>query len=98
MSTRTPSLAEQGRRLTELRRRIEQLHEDAEHRALAEPRHAAAYRAQAQQQAAPLVAEGAALRDAILARARGRARMAWGVVYACVAAIVALLAWWWLRA
>lgn len=95
--TRTPSLAEQGRRLTELRQRIEDIFDAAEARVAEQPRHAKAWRAQAQAEAAPLIAEGAALRDAILLRAGHRARLAWRVVYACLAAIVLLLAWWWLR-
>lgn len=94
--TRTPSLAEQGRQLSELRRRIEAILEEAEHRALAEPRHANAHRAQAQAEAAPLIAQGAALRDAVLLRARRRAKLAWRVAHAGIALIVLLLAWRWL--
>lgn len=97
MSARTPSLVEQGRQLTRLRTRIEAILDEAEDRALAQPRHADAFRAQAQAEAAPLIAQGAALRDAIVLRARNRARMSWRVVYAACACIAALLAWWWLR-
>ena len=90
---RRPSLAEQGRRLTELQRRILAIQDEAEARARGAPAHAAAYREQARLEAAPLIAEGAALRDAILLRARGRARLAWRVVYAGCALIVLLLAY-----
>lgn len=88
-----PSLAEQGRRLGELQRRILEIQEAAEARARSAPKHAAAYREQARLEAAPLIAEGAALRDAIVLRARRRARLAWRVVYAGCALIVLLLGW-----
>lgn len=87
----TPSLVEQGRRLSALRGRIEDILDDAERRALAEPKHAATWRAQAQAEAAPLIAEGAALRDAILLRARQRAKLAWRVVYAGIAVAILLI-------
>ncbi len=94
---RIPSLAEQGRRLSALRGRIEDILDDAERRARAEPKHAAAFRAQAQAEAAPLIAEGTALRDALLLRARRRAQLAWRVVYVGSAAILLLIAGWWLQ-
>jgi ferric-dicitrate binding protein FerR (iron transport regulator) len=91
---RPPSLSEQGRRLSDLRRRIAAIHDAAEAHARTDPKHAAAWHAQAQAEAAPLIAEGAALRDAIVARARRRAKLAWAVVYAGCALIVILLTAW----
>ncbi len=93
MPAHKPSLAEQGRRLQALQRRIEAIRDAAEARVCADPRHADVWRAQAQAEAAPLIAEGAALRDAILARARRRAKLAWGVVYAGCALIAMLIVW-----
>lgn len=74
-----------------LQRRIEAILADAEARVRSDPKHAAAWRAQAQAETAPLIAEGAALRDLILERARRRAKLAWGVVYAGCALIAMLL-------
>lgn len=85
-----------GRELQAVRVRILDLQDEAELRTQADPRHAQAFRAQAETQAAALVAQGAALRDEIIARARGRAKWAWRVAYAGIAAIVALCGWWWL--
>ena len=90
---RRPTLAEQGRQLAALQARILEIHDDAELRAHAQPRHAQAYLAQAETEAAPLVAQGAALRDAIVLRARRRAKLAWSVAYTGCALIVVLLAW-----
>ena len=90
---RRPTLAEQGRQLADLQARILEIHDDAELRAHAQPRHAQAYFAQAEAETAPLIAQGAALRDAIVLRARRRARLAWGVAYAGCALIAILLGW-----
>ena len=91
--SREPSLAEQGRALSALRQRIVDIHEAAEARCIEDPKHANAFRAQAEAEAAPLIAEGARLRDAIVLRARRRARMAWAVV-AVASALILLLALW----
>lgn len=88
---RRPTLAEQGRQLAELQARILEIQDDAELRAHAQPRHAQAYFAQAETEAAPLIAQGAALRDAILLRARHRAKLAWGVVYVAGSLIVVMI-------
>lgn len=90
---RRSSLAEQGRQLSALRQRIEAIREDAELRAHAAPAQAARIHASAEQEVAPLIAEGASLRDAVVLRARQRARMAWRVVYAAGAIAVLLVAW-----
>ena len=87
-----PTLSEQGRRLTELQQRIATILDDAETQIRTEPKCADASRQRAQAEVAPLIAEGAALRDAIVARARRRAKLAWGVVYAGCALIAILLA------
>lgn len=88
-----PSLAEQGRQLTALRQRIEAIRDDADLRAHAAPAQAQLIRAGAEAEVTPLVAEGAALRDAIVQRARQRAKLAWNAAYAGIALAVALLAW-----
>lgn len=88
---RRPSLVEQGKHLQALQRRIEAILDAAEARVREEPKHADAWRAQAQAEAAPLIAEGAALRDAILERARRRAKLAWRAAYAGCALIALLL-------
>ena len=90
---RRPTLAEQGRQLAELQARILEIHDGAEVRALAQPQHAATFLAQAEAEAAPLLAQGAVLRDEVVARARARARLAWNVVYVA-AALIAVLAVW----
>lgn len=93
---RRPSLVEQGRQLSALRARIEAIREEADLRAHAAPARARRIRDAAEAEAAPLIAEGAALRDAIVLRARARAKLAWRVVYAGLAGIVLLCAGWWL--
>ncbi len=94
MSTaRRVSLGEQGRQLSALRQRIEAIREDADLRAHAAPAQARRIRDGAESEVAPLIAEGAALRDAIMLRAQRRARLAWHGVYAAGAAIVALVVW-----
>lgn len=95
-SPRRTSLAEQGRQLTALRQRIESIREDAEVRAHAAPQRAARIHADAEAEVAPLIAEGAALRDALVQRAQQRARLAWRVVYVGCAAIILLVAAYWL--
>ena len=90
---RKPSLAEQGRQLQALQRRIEAVLEMAEARVREDPKHADAWHAQAHGEAAPLIAEGAALRDAILERARRRAALAWRAVYVGCALIMLLVGW-----
>lgn len=97
MSARAPSLAAQGRQLAELERRILAVHEATEARVIEDAKHAAAWRAQAEAETAPLIAEGATLRDAIVLRARRRAQRSWWVVYAGCALIATLLVGWWLR-
>jgi hypothetical protein len=89
-----PTLSEQGRRLSELQQRIGTILDDAETQIRSEPKRAGAMRRRARAEAAPLIAEGAALRDAIVARARRRAKLAWTVVYAGCALIAILLAAW----
>lgn len=88
-----PSLLEQGRRLTQLQRQILAIREQAGERARKDRKHAAALQAQADAEIAPLLAEATALRDVVISRARKRARLAWYVVYAGVAAIVLLVLW-----
>ncbi len=90
---RRPSLSEQGRQLSALRQQIEGIREDAELRAQASPAHAPQIRAGAEAETAPLIAQGAALRETIVLRARQRAKLAWNLVYAGGALIVLLLAW-----
>lgn len=92
-ATRRVSLAEQGRQLSALRARIETIREDADLRAHAAPAQARRIRDGAESEVAPLIAEGAALRDAILLRAQQRARAAWRGAYAGTALIVLLGAW-----
>jgi hypothetical protein len=88
-----PSLAEQGRQLTALRQRIEAIRDDADLRAHAAPAQAQRIRAGAEAEVTPLIAEGAALRDAIVQRARQRAKRAWSAAYAGIALALVLLAW-----
>ena len=90
---RRPSLAEQGRQLAQLQARILEIHDDAALRAHAQPQRARAYFARAEADAAPLVAQGARLRDELVARARLRARRAWTMASCTTALIVVLLAW-----
>ena len=90
---RRPSLAEQGRQLTELQARIFEIHDDAALRAHAQPQRAQAHFARAEAEAAPLVAQGARLRDELIARARLRARRAWTAVWCATALIAALVGW-----
>ena len=90
---RHASLSEQGRQLTALHQRIEAIREDAELRAHAAPAQARQILASAESEAAPLIAQGAALRDAIVLRARQRAKLAWKVVYAGGALVLLLLGW-----
>jgi hypothetical protein len=90
---RRPSLAEQGRQLAELQARILEIHDDAALRAHAQPQRAQAHFARAEAEAAPLVAQGARLRDELIARARLRARRAWAVV-SCASALIAALVGW----
>lgn len=85
------SLADQGRQLTTLRQRIEAIREEAEERAENSPAHAARIRARAEADVAPLIAEGTALRDALLQRASQRARFAWRAAYLGCAMIVVLV-------
>lgn len=92
-ASQRPSLAEQGRQLSALRARIEAIREDADLRAHAAPAQARRIRDGAESEVAPLIAEGAALRDAIVLRARQRANAAWRVAYAAGALIVLLGAW-----
>jgi hypothetical protein len=92
-SVRRPSLAEQGRQLAELQARILEIHDDAALRAHAQPQRAQAYFARAEAEAAPLVAQGARLRDELIARARLRARRALAVAWFAAALIVALVGW-----
>jgi type IV secretory pathway component VirB8 len=77
--------------LSELHRQVVAIREAAEARARTDPKHAEAWRAQAQAEAAPLIAEAEALRDAIVVHAQRRARLAWRVVYAGCALIALLL-------
>ena len=92
-TARRVSLAEQGRQLSALRARIETIREDADLRAHAAPAQARRIRERAESEVAPLVAEGAALRDAIVRRARRRARIAWRVAYAGGVLVLLLCAW-----
>lgn len=86
------SLAGQGRRLHALRLRIEAIREQAASRMREDPRHADAWCAQAEAEGAPLLAEAVALREAIIVRARRRAKLAWGVACAGCALVVLLVA------
>lgn len=92
-AARRPSLAEQGRQLAQLQARILEIHDDAALRAHAQPQRAQAHFARAEAEAAPLIAQGARLRDELVARARQRARRAWTVASCAAALIVALLGW-----
>ena len=90
---RRPSLGEQGRQLAQLQARILEIHDDAALRAHAQPQRAQAYFARAEAEAAPLVAQGARLRDELIARARQRARRARTAAACAAALIVVLVAW-----
>jgi hypothetical protein len=92
-TARRVSLGEQGRQLSALRARIETIREDVDLRAHAAPAQARRIRDGAESEVAPLIAEGAALREAIVLRARQRAKAAWWVAYAAGALIVLLGAW-----
>jgi len=92
-TARRVSLGEQGRQLSALRQRIEAIREDADLRAHAAPAQARRIRDGAESDVAPLIAQGVALRDAIILRAQRRARLAWRVVYAGGALVVLLGAW-----
>lgn len=96
-AARRPSLAEQGRQLSALRQRIETIREDADLRAHATPAQARRIRDGAESEVAPLIAEGAALRDAIVLRAQQRSRLAWRAAAIAGLSAACLLGWLVLR-
>jgi hypothetical protein len=93
-AARRPSLAEQARQLSALRQRIETIREDADLRAHATPAQARRIRESAEAEVAPLIAQGAALRDAIVLRAHARARLARRVAYAVAGLGIGVLSWY----
>ena len=99
MNTPSPADLSHARldaQLHELQKRAFDIYEDAALRAEANPARAEVAYAQAEAEAAPLIAQARTLNEERVRRLRGRAR-AWRRAALAVAVIgIAAISWWWL--